>query len=151
MFLTCLPPRVSQGLRMLGPCFRHQHQLVFSWLLVLHSLDGERAHLQALARHGPAHWAYQHSRRRLCAAYGCTKTLLWVADQALQALPPPADGILSLVGDSPLKGARGPQHLVAPKTRLSQHHPYVFGFRIVRLMAPWHVYRIPVEFTVIRR
>jgi hypothetical protein len=66
-------------------------------------------------------------------------------------LPPPEDGILSLVGDSTLKGTCGPKHPVAQRTRLSQHHPDVFGFRIVRLMAPWHVYRIPVDFTVIRR
>jgi hypothetical protein len=52
MSLTCLPPQVSQGLRVLGPCFRHRHQLVFSWLLVLHIIYGERANLQALARHG---------------------------------------------------------------------------------------------------
>jgi uncharacterized protein (DUF2249 family) len=76
MFLTCLPPQVSQCLRMLGPCVRHRHQLVFSWLLVLHILDGERANLQALARHGPAPLAYQHYRRLLCAAYWYTKTWL---------------------------------------------------------------------------
>jgi hypothetical protein len=34
MALTCLPRRVSQGLRVLGPCFHRRHQLVFSWLLV---------------------------------------------------------------------------------------------------------------------
>jgi hypothetical protein len=43
-----------------GPCFHHRHQLVFSWFLVLHLVDGERANLKALARHGPAHLAYQH-------------------------------------------------------------------------------------------
>jgi hypothetical protein len=45
-----------------GPCFHHRHQLVFSWVLVLHLVDGERANLKALARHGPAHLAYQHYR-----------------------------------------------------------------------------------------
>ena len=152
MALTCLPQRVSQYLRVLGPCFRHRHHLAFSWLLVLHLLYGDRANLKALARHGPQHLAYQHCRRLLCAAYWCTKTLLWwFADQALQALPPPEDGILYLVGDSTLKGKRGPKHPVAQKTRLSQHHPYVFGFRIVLLMAQWDVYRIPVDFALVRR
>jgi hypothetical protein len=87
----------------LGPCFRHRHQLVFSWLLVLHLVYGERATLKALARHGPAHLAYQHYRRLLCAAYWCSETLLWwFANQALQAFPPPEEGILCLVGDSTL-------------------------------------------------
>jgi hypothetical protein len=59
--------------------------------------------------------------------------------------------VLYLVGDSTLKGKRGPKHPVAQKTRLSQHHPYVFGFRIVVLMAHWGVYRIPVDFALVRR
>jgi hypothetical protein len=126
--------------------------VVFSWLLVLHSIDGERANLPALARHGPAHRAYQHYRRLLCAAYWCTTTWLWwFAAQTLQALPPPADGILYLVGDSTLKGKRGPKHPVAQKTRRRQHHPSVCGFRIVLLMAPWAGDRIPVDFAVVRR
>jgi hypothetical protein len=138
--LTCLPRCVSQCLRVLGPCFRHRHQLVFSWLLVLPLVYGERANLTALARYGPDHLAYQHDRRLLYAAYWCTKTLLWwFAEQAMQALPPPADGLLYLVGDSPLKGKRGGKHPVAHKTRLSQFHPSVFGFRIVLLMAQWDV------------
>jgi Recombinase len=49
------------------------------------------------------------------------------------------------------KGKRGPKHPVAQKTRLSQHHPYVFGFRIVLLMVQWDVYRIPVDFALVRR
>jgi hypothetical protein len=152
MSLTCLPRRVSQCLRVLGPCFRQRHQLVFSWLLVLHLVYGERAHLQALARYGPAHLAYQHYRRLLCAGYWCTKTLLWgFAEPAMQALPPPEDGLLYLVGDSTLKGQRGRKHPVAHNTRLSQFHPYVFGFRIVLLMAQWDVYRIPVDFALLRR
>jgi hypothetical protein len=77
--------------------------------------------------------------------------LWWFADQALQAFPPPEDGSLSLVGDSTLKGKRGPKHPVAQKTRLSQHHPYIFGFRIVILMAPWDTSRIPVDFALVRR
>jgi hypothetical protein len=137
---------------MLGPCFHHRHHLVFSWLLVLHLVYGDRANLKALARHGPAHLAYQQYRRLLCAAYWCTKTLpWWFAEQALQALPPPEDGILYLVGDSMLKGKRGSKHPVAHKTRLSWYHPYVFGFRIILLMAQWDVYRISVDFALIRR
>jgi hypothetical protein len=58
MSLPCLPRRVSQCLRALGHCFHHRNQLVFSWLLVLHLLYGERANLKGLARRGPAHLAY---------------------------------------------------------------------------------------------
>jgi len=152
MLLTCLPRRVSQCLRVLAPWFHHRHHLVFSWLLVLHLVYGDRANVKALSRHGPVHLAYQHDRRLLCASYWGTKALLWwFADQALQALPPPTDGILYLVSDSPLKGKRGPKHPVAQKTRLSHLHPYVFGFRMALLMAQWGVYRIPVDFALLRR
>lgn len=48
MSLTWLPRCVSQYLRVLGPCFRHRHQLVFSWLLVLHLACGDRLTLQEL-------------------------------------------------------------------------------------------------------
>src|SRR6266511_5757912 len=90
MPFTCLPRHVSECLWVLGPWVRHRHHLVFSWLLVLHLVDGDRATLKELSRHGPAHLAYQHGRRLLCAAYGCAKTLLWwFADHALQAFPPP--------------------------------------------------------------
>jgi Transposase DDE domain len=77
--------------------------------------------------------------------------LWWFADQALHAFPPPEDGILSLVGDSTLKGKRGSKHPVAHKTRLSQYPPDVFGLRIVLLLAPWDVSRIPVDFALVRR
>jgi hypothetical protein len=136
----------------LRPCFRPRHHLVFGWLLVLHLVYGYRANVQALARHGPPRLAYQQYRRLLCAAYWCTKTLLWwFAEQAMGAFPAPTDGLLYLLADSTLKGKRGTKHPVAHKTRLSQHHPYVFGCRMVVLMAHWHVYRIPVDFAVVRR
>jgi hypothetical protein len=127
--LTCLPRCVSQCLRLLGPCFHHRHHLVFSWLLVWPLLYGDRANLKALSRHGPGHLAYQHYCRLLCAAYWCTTALpWWFAEQALRALPPPADGLLSLVGDSTLKGKRGSKHPVAQKTRLSHLHPLSSAF-----------------------
>jgi hypothetical protein len=44
------------------------------------------------------------------------------------------------MGESTLKGKRGQKHQVAQNTRLSQHHPYIFGFRSVLLMVQWGVY-----------
>jgi len=152
MSWTCLPHRVSQGLRVLRPWFRHRHQLGFSWLLVLPLVYSERANLKVLAQYGPAHLAYQPSRRLWCASSWCTKTLRWwFADQALQAFAPPADGLRSLVGDRTLKGTRGSKPPVAHNTRLNRYHPSVVGFRIVLLMAKWDVSRSPVAFALVRR
>jgi hypothetical protein len=51
----------------------------------------------------------------------------------------------------PLKGKHGQKHPLAQKTRLPRHHPYVFDVRIVLLMAQWDVYRLPVDFALVRR
>jgi hypothetical protein len=121
MSLTCLPRHVSQGLRGLGPCFRQRHQLIFSWLLVWPLVYGERAHLNALARHGPSPLAYQPYRRLLWAASWCTKTLpWWFADQALQAFPPPRRPYAvsgrrqSAQGHARAQASGGPQHALEP-------------------------------------
>ena len=152
MSLTHLPCRVAQYLRVLRPCFRYRPHLLFSGLLVLPIVYGHRANVYTLSRHGPCHLAYQPYCRLLCAAYWGSKTLLgWFAAQAMRALPPPEDGLLYLVADSTLQEKRGAKHPVAHTTRLSQHHPSVFGFRLVVLMAQWHVYRIPVDCTLVRR
>lgn len=151
MRLTRLPKSVSQYLRVLGPCFHNRHHLVFSWLLLLHMIYGREANLKALARKGPEHVAYWHYRRLLCAAYWCSKVLVWwFADQAIQAFPPPENGVLYMIGDSTHKEKQGKKHPVARKMRLSRSHPFIFGFRIVFLMAHWDVYRIPVDFELIR-
>jgi hypothetical protein len=117
MSLTCLPCRVSQCLRVLGPCVRHRHRLVCSGLLVLHLVYGERANRKAVARHGPAPLAYQHDRRLPGTAYGCTKTWLWwFAAQVRQAFPP-------IRGWPPLSGRRqdAPGHAGAPAAGGSEH------------------------------
>jgi hypothetical protein len=78
---------------------------VCSWLLVLQLIYGDRANVKALSRHGLVHLAYQHYRHLFCAAYGCTKGLLWwFADQALQAFPPAEDGIFYPISAGILKG-----------------------------------------------
>ncbi|MDQ3830228.1 MAG: hypothetical protein M3361_13205, partial [Candidatus Tectomicrobia bacterium] len=152
MFLTCLPRCVSASLRGLRPCVRHRHHVVCSGLWVLPLVYGARAHLTALARHGPRPLASQHYRRRLGAASWCTQTWLWgVADQALPALPPPEHGRLSLGADSTLTGQRGATHPVAPTTRLSPPHPSVCGCRSVVLMGPGDVDRLPVDVARLRR
>jgi hypothetical protein len=119
MLLIRRPDYVLLHLWVLRSCVRYRQRLVFSWLLVLHLVYGDRVSLKTLARHGPEHLAFQYNRRLLGATSWDTETLLWwFADQALQASLPPEDGVLSLVVDSTLKGTRGPKHPVAQKTRL---------------------------------
>jgi hypothetical protein len=145
MSLTGVPRCVSPCLRVRGPGGRHRHHLGCSGRVVLPRLDGERAHLTAVARRGPAHLGDQPDRRRLGAAAWCTTTWLgWCAEPALQALPPPEAGGLERVGDRTLTPTRGQQHPVAQKPRRSPPQPSVCGVRLVRRMAPWGVSRLPV-------
>ena len=150
--LTCLPPAVRVFLEGVRGCFRHRHFLVFSWVLVLQAVSNGPANLKALSRQGPSHLAYPHFRRLLCAGYWWSKTLLsWFAYQAICALPPPEDGICYLLADSTFKGKRGKKNPACKKGRLSKYHAYVFGIQLVFLVVHWDVYRIPVDFEIVRK
>jgi hypothetical protein len=61
-----------------------------------------------------------------------------------EALPPPADGIPYLIGDSTLKEQRGRKHPLGHTTRYSAHDPYPVGFAMMLLIASWGRLRVPV-------
>lgn len=150
--LTCIPLPVRLFLAGLRESFRYRHFLVFSWLLVLQATHPDAGTLKELSRRGPRQVAYQHLRRLLCASYWWSKFLLgWFATQAMQALPPPEDGICYLLGDSTYKGKRGQKNPAVKKSRLNAWLPYFFGIQIVFLVVHWHVYRLPVDFEIVRR
>jgi hypothetical protein len=72
-----------------------------------------------------------------------------MATATLRSLPPPADGVLYLIGDSTLKPKRGRQHPVGHVTRHSEHDPSVFGFELVLVMASWGHVRVPIALGLI--
>jgi hypothetical protein len=72
-----------------------------------------------------------------------------MATATLRSLPPPADGVLYLIGDSTLKPKRGRKHPVGHITRHSEYDPYLFGFEVVLLIASWDRVRIPVALGLI--
>jgi hypothetical protein len=67
-----------------------------------------------------------------------------MATTTLRTLPPPADGVLYLIGDSTLKDKRGYKHPLGHTTRHGEHDPYTFGFEMVLLIASWDRFRVPV-------
>lgn len=150
--LTCVPKQVANWLHVLPPMFRHRHHLVFCWLLVCQAVYQDKATLTGLARLTPRHIAERHFRRLLTAAYWNWRVLLWwFADQVIETLPPPADGVCYLVVDSTLKEKTGQQHPLAKKGRLNEYAPYIFGLHIVVMMLHWGNYRVPVDFEIVRR
>jgi Transposase DDE domain len=132
--------------------FHHRHHLVFCWLLVCQVIYQEKATIKGLARLAPRHIAEWHLRRLLTAAYWHWRVLLWwFADQVIATLPPPEDGVCSLVVDSTVKGKTGLKHPLAKKGRLNEYAPYVCGLHLVVVMLPWGHDRIPVDFEMVRR
>src|SRR4029077_13474054 len=133
------------------PYFSYRHYLVFCWLMVALLVCFEKATLQALARHIPAHVAAWHLRRLLAAGrWQWARVLEWLVSQALGAFPPPRDDVLYLVVDSTLKGKRTKHNPLAKKGRLNEYAPYTFGLHVVILIAQWDVYRIPLAFRLVK-
>jgi hypothetical protein len=71
------------------------------------------------------------------------------ATATLRSLPPPADGVLYLIGDSTLKPKRGRKHPSGHFTRHGEHELYQFGFELVLLIARWDRVRVPIALGLI--
>ena len=67
-----------------------------------------------------------------------------MAAATLRTLPPPADGVLDVIGDSTLKDQRGRKHPLGHTTRHSEHDPSTFGFEMVLMIASGERFRVPI-------
>jgi hypothetical protein len=149
--MTRLPEEVARLLAPLKPYFSYRPYLVFCWLVVAHVVGFEKASLQALARYLPAHGAAWHLRRLVAAGrWQWAQVLEWLVSPALAAFPPPRDGGLYVVGDSPLKGKRTKTNPLAQKGRLNEYAPYPFGLHGGILSAQWEVYRVPLALRLVK-
>jgi len=149
--VTYLPLFVTLFFRGMPGIWKSRHRLMLCWLVVMQALFPGRKTLAELTRWTPAHVTVWRLRRLLKAAYWDVHLLVaWWVEEALQTLPPPKDGTLSLVGDGSVKPKRGTQNPLAQKGRKSEHQPWFFGSRFALLIATWDVYRLPVAFRMIR-
>ena len=150
---TCIPRKVYQ---VLYPCKRHfrcaqaHHFLVFCWLVVALIRAPGKGTLKGLKPYLPATLPYWTTLRMVRSAqWDAQAVLTQMAMTTLRTLPPPADGVLYLLGDSTLKAKRGRQHPLGYTTRQSESAPYTFGFGMVLLVASWDRFRIPVALGLI--
>jgi Transposase DDE domain len=149
--VTYLPLFVTILFRGMPGVWKHRHRLVLCWLIVMQALFPGRKTLEELARWTPSSITAWRFRRVLKAAYWNIHLLVeWWVQEAFNALPPPQDGTLHLVGDGSVKPKRGTQHPVAQKGRKSEHQPWFWGVRFALLIATWDSYRFPVAFRLIR-
>ena len=148
--LTYLPDFVRVLFKGMPGVFRHRHQLVFCWLVLMQILVTGPRTLKALCRGAPSHIAEWHLRRLLCAGYWSLHVLLsWFAEEAIKAFPQAEDQVVFVVADGSKKDKRGTKNPAAQFGRTSRHEAYFFGIRFVVLMLHWDVYRIPVDFSIV--
>jgi len=148
--LTHLPDFVRVLFRGMPGVFRHRHQLVFCWLVLMQMiLSGPRT-LKGLSRPAPSHISEWHFRRLLYAAYWSLHIpLYWFVEEAIKAFPEPEDKVVYAAADGSKKDKRGKKNPAAQKGRTSHYKAHFFGIRFVLLMVQWDVYRIPVDFCIV--
>jgi Transposase DDE domain len=150
---TCIPRKVYQ---VLYPFKRHfrcaqaQHFLVFCWLVIAVIRDPGKGTLKGLHAYMPPTLHYWTTLRMVRSGqWDAQAVLTAMATATLRSLPPPADGVLYLLGDSTLKLKRGRKHPVGHFTRHGEHAPYLFGFELVLLIAHWEHVRVPIALGLI--
>jgi Transposase DDE domain len=150
---TCIPRRVYQVLYPLKRHFRcaqGQHFLVCCWLLMALMRDPGKGTCKGLTPYLPPTLQYWTTLRMIRSGqWDAEAVVCQMATATLRALPPPADGILHLIGDSTLKEKRGRKHPLGHTIRHSEHDPYTFGFEIVLLIASWDRVRVPIALGLI--
>ena len=150
---TCIPRKVYQVLYSLKGhfgCAQAQHFLVFCWLLMALIRDPGKGTLKGLKPYLPPTLKYWTTVRMIRSGQWDVEAVVCdLATATLRALPPPADGVLYLIGDSTLKEKRGRKHPLGHTTRHSEHDPYTFGCEVVLLIASWGRFRVPVALAMI--
>jgi hypothetical protein len=120
-----------------------QHFLVFCWLVMALLRAPGKGTLKGLGAYLSPKLPYRTTLRMVRSGQWDTAAVMeQLATATLRTLPP-ADGILYLPGDSPLKDKRGRKHPLGHTPRHSEHDPYTFGFAMVLLMASWEPVRVP--------
>jgi hypothetical protein len=150
---TCIPRKVYHVLYPLKRhfcCAQAQHFLVFCWLLMALIRDPGKGTLKGLKPYLPPTLKYWTTMRMIRSGQWQAEAVVCdLATATLRALPPPADRVLYLIGDSTVKEKRGRKHPLGHTTRHSEHEPYRFGFEVVLLIASWGRWRLPVAMGLI--
>jgi hypothetical protein len=147
---TWLPPAIRILFKGMPGVWRHRHQLIFCWLIVMQIVTSGARTLSGLSQSAPGFITEWRFRRLLSAGYWSLKVLLhWFAEEAIKSLPVPENQVLYVIADGSKKDKRGPKNPAAQKGRLNEHHAWFFGIKFVVLMVAWDDYRIPVDFQMI--
>ena len=121
--LTFIPTFVRVLFRGMPGVFRHGHQLVFCWLVIMQMiLSGPRT-LKGLSQPAPSWITEWRFRRLLSAGYWSLRMLLWwFAEEAIKSFPIPENKVVYAISDGSQKDKRGKKNPVAQKGRKSEKH-----------------------------
>jgi Transposase DDE domain len=118
---------------------------VFCWLVLALIRDPGKGTIKGLGAYLPSKLPSWTTLRMVRSSqWDAAAIMTQIATTTLRTLPPPADGILYLIGESTLKDKRGRKHPLGHTTRHSEHDPYTFGFEMVLLIASWDRFRVPI-------
>jgi hypothetical protein len=147
---TRLPPAIRILFKGMPGVWRHRHQLIFCWLIVMQIVTSGPRTLAGLSQSAPGFITAWRFRRLLSAGYWSLKVLLhWFAEEAIKSLPAPENHVLYVIVDGSKKDKRGLKNPAAQKGRLNEHHSWFFGIKFVVLMVAWEDYRLPVDFQIV--
>jgi hypothetical protein len=115
---TCLPPAIRILFKGMPGVWRHRHQLVFCWLIVMQIVTSGSKTLTGLSRSAPRFITEWRLRRLLAAGYWSLKLLLqWFAEETIKSLPVPANQVLYVIADGSKKDKRGQK--IRPRKRVA--------------------------------
>ena len=150
--LTCIPEKIYDFLYRYKSHFRcaqGRHFMLFCWVLMTLLVESNKGTMKELSRLMPERIKYWALLRMVKSGYWDEGALISdIGADVLRSLPPPADGVLHLIGDATVKGKRGKKHPLGHKTRMNEYAHFCFGFEMVLLIASWDHYRIPVAISV---
>jgi len=132
-------------------CFRYRHGLILQWAILMQIVAPGSKTFVNMAYFAPSHIQEWDFRRLVNAAYWSAKLIVWnLADQAVAAYTPPEDGIGYFVTDGSMKEKRGKKNPLTQKGKKSKNSYYFLGIKFVVVMLQWDVYRIPVDFEIVK-
>ncbi len=149
--LSYLPLFIRAIFNAIPYSFRYRHKLVLQWAIIMHILAPGPKTFVGMARFAPKSITEWRFRNFMNAGYWSAKLVMFhLVSSVVSSFPPPADGIVYVIADGSEKDKRGTKNPLAQKGKKSKSSFYFFGIKFVVLMISWDVYRIPVDFEIIK-
>lgn len=147
--LIRIPHSVRTRLETLRSGFRHDHHLVFCWLLLIQMAYPGRSSLKELSRWIPV--PYYQLTRLLSAKYWNTAELWnWFVRRLLAIVPAPLDQTCYASVDLVEIDKRSYLNPFAKKSKKQSDGPWVYGLHLLVFCLNWGCWRIPVAFCLVR-